>query len=538
MATGNPILDAAYSSAANTSQVVADDSNAIVNARTSQAALSDNDASLQLDVGANNAIINQVKGQAALQQQAAALKAGAIFGTNIMDQGEQISGLAQVQANAYQQKMSALQDIQAKDSVGFMDNPLQYIVNQFSVNDDIRKHNAALDIQQAAGARIDELNQQTNATVTTQKNFEINVTQAAIDAGAKNTLDTAQIAANKAEMDGLGYNIDGLTTAVNASKEQTALNFQVLGAQNAQQQVSLAMQNFALHKQEFQWQQDKHDADVETDEMIADRIQSGLKVMYGDKAPDLTSSPKLTKQYLTLLKSNTPAGKEATDAYMAGQTGVIGGNPAQVIDSINSGISLNFTPAQEPVKKILDLATQTVQQGVAQGTVTKANYQAALNQAVASRIADYSKDIEPGSATNPFNIGAVGTLIQMPGVNTTPLAATVLAPAVAAGAKFDDPKQVYATALDAVNKGTISLADAADGIVSLYQKGVATNLQARQLTKFGIVAPNMGMSYNTQIQTNPNALFGGNEIVNLTDKNAVMRAMNKTLASSAPFFAD
>ena len=533
MATGNPILDAAYSGAASTSAVVSQSSAGIINDRTAQQTLADSSASIDLDIGTNNAIIDSVKNQAALSAQNARLKAGAIFGADLNQQGEQISAAADTMNQAYAQKQQALQNIQQKDSVGFMDNPLGFILNQFSVNDDIRAHNSALEIEQAAKGHIEDLNALSNATAQNQKNFEINVTQASIDAATKNTLNTAQLSANKAETEGLGYNVDALQTAMNASKEQTALKFQVLGAQNSQAQLKLAMDNYALHKQEFQWQQDQHEANQATDEYLTDRIQKGLTVMYGANAPDLTASPKLAKTYLTLLKSNTPAGKEATDAYMAGQTGVLGGNPAQVIDSINSGVAVQFTPAQAPIKNLLDVAKQKVDAGVQTGQVTKANYSASINSTVTGQINDYLKDIEPGSANNPFNIGAVSSLISMPGVSSTPLAQKVLAPAAAAGAKFDDPKQVYSTAVDAVNKGTISLNDAVDGITALYQKGVDTNLQVRQITKFGIVPTENMHSYNTRVEVDPTALFGGTSIVNLTDRNAVLRAVNKTMARQA-----
>lgn len=530
MATGNLILDAAYGSAASTAAVVDKSTAGIQNNRTAQQALQDNSASLQLDIGAQDNIIAGVQNQGALSAQNARLKAGAIFGADLNQQGEQITAATDIWKAAYQKKMDSLNAISAKDSVGFMDNPLGFILNQFSVNDDIRTHNSALEVEQAAKQHIDEINQMSDATARNQKNFEINITQASIDAAAKKTTDAAQILANKAETDGLNYNVDSLQTAINASKEKTALKFQVLGAQNAQAQLKIAMDTYALHKEEFSWkQEEKANKDLGDTDLI-NRMQAGLKVLYGDKAPDLTASKATAQRYLALLKSNSPAGKEASDAYMAGQTGIIGGNPAQVIDSINSGVAVQFTPVQEPIKKLFDVAVQQVSAGVQSGAVTKGNYQASLNAAVTGQVNQYLKDIEPGSGNNPFNIGAVSSLVQMPGVATTPLAQKVLAPMVTAGAKLDDPKQVYSTALAGVQAGKISVEDAVDGIVSLYQKGVDTNLAARNLTKFGIVPTDNMHTYNTRVETDPRALFGGTEIVDLTNRNSVQRAVLKTMS--------
>ena len=529
---GNPILEAAYGSAFSTSKVVDTNSTAIAAARNTQADTAYDTAGLQIDLGNQDVIVQTTKLQGELATQNARLKAGAIFGADLNQVGEKISENQAIFESAYQRKMAALRDIDKRDSVSFMDNPLGFIINQFAVNDDIRNHNNALEQEQAAAQHIQDINALSNATAVNQKNFEISVTQASIDAGAKKILDTAQINANAATVAGLGYNVEALQTAINASKEQTAIKFQVLGAQNAQQSLALAMDNYALHKQEFDWKKEEKAKAQEGDDYFVDRIQAGLKVMYGDKAPDLGASPKLGRQMLMLLKSGGAAGKEATDAYMAGQSGILGGSPAQVIDLLKSGVALQFTPQQEPIKKIFDVAVQKTSEGVAAGSVTKANYQEVLNGEVKKLTDGYLRNIEPGSGNNPFNIGSVSAILTMPAVASTALAQKVLAPAINTGVKFDDPKQVYAAAIEGIGSGKVSVAEAVDGITALYQKGVDTNLASRNLAKFGIV-PNENMhSYNTQVVTDPGALFGGTAIVDLTNKNAVTRSVLKTLAMS------
>lgn len=521
----NPILRAAQS----TSTLVDTDTAAIIKATDTQAELANNEADAQIAIGANNIIIKNAQNAGALAAQQARLKAGAIFGADLNQQGEQISATTDIWQQAYQEKMRSLAEIRRKDSVGFMDNPLGYIINQFSVNDDIRRHNTALEIEQAAKQHIDEINSMSNATAVNQKNFEVSITQASIDAEADNLAKAATINADKAKIAGLGYNIEGLKAAINASKEQTALKFQVLGAQHAQESLRLAMDNYALHKQEFEWRKEEKAKAGEADEFFIDRIQEGLKVMYGDKAPDLVANPKLARQYLTLLKSNSPAGKEAVDAYLAGQSGVLGGNPAQVIDSLQSNIKFQFTPAQKPIKDIFEQATQMVQAENANmpGSVTKENYKDKLNTAVMSLVKKQQELVEPG-ANNVFNIGSLSTVASMPGVNNLPVVTKVLAPAITAGATFDDPKQVYATIMTAVQNKQVTLAEAADGITALYQKGVTTNMQTRQLTKFGIPVGDT-VPYNVRIETKPGNLFGSSETVDLTNKAAVTRAMMKTM---------
>lgn len=530
MAT-NPILAAAQSAQTQ----MANAGTEIAEARQSQAELSTESANLQVDIGLNNQIIEGAKNQAALATQNARLKAGAIFGADLNQQGEQISKATAIWQSAYERQLASAQAIEEKDKVAFTDNPLQYIVNQFTINQDIEAHNAALKVKNVAKEHIEEINALSNATAVNQSNFSQSITQASVDAASKNTLNTALIQANQAKIASLGYNVEGLKDAVNMSKEALGVMFNVQSMQNQQAQLKLAMDNYALHKEEFKWKQDEHAAQEATDEYLVGRIQKGLESMYGDKAPNLQANPKLAKQYLTLMKSNTPAGKEAVDAYMAGgASGVLGGNSGQVIDMMKSGINLQFTPAQEPIKQLLSASHSEFVGSINAGVTAKPSNAAEFNRAVSSvvenKVNAMLKNVKPGDGDNIFNIGAVDQLLKMPGVADTALTQKVLGPAATAGVKFDDPKQVYATVTAALEKKQISINEAVEGITALYQKGVKTNLETRQLTKFGIPLPT-NMPYNTGVVVDPYSLLGGTEVVNLTDKNQVTRALMKTTSS-------
>lgn len=530
MADLNPILSAAR----NLSSQIDVNSGQIAAARNTQQELSDTEAQLQLDIGANNVIIKTAQNNAALATQQARQKAGAITGSDLNQQSEVLSDATALFHESYRKQLQASRDIAAKEAVGFWDNPIQHIVNQFTVNDDIAVHNQALRERQLAENYIAEVNKMGDATAKNQANFTQSITQASIEAEAANTAKIAQLAADKAKIQGLGYNIEGLKEAVSASKEKLGVLFNVQSAQNAQQQLQISMDNYAMHKKEFQWKEQAVADQEAADAMTVDRIQTGLKVIYGDKAPELALNPKLAKNYLSLLKSNSPAGKEALEAYMAGQTGVLGGNPAQVIDLLKNGVNVQFTPAQNPIKQVFDTTVSEVTANIAAGKVAKpgnaAEASAIINDAVKKKVDTMLKNIEPGSSSNLFNIGSVPALITLPGVADTAFTQKVLAPAVTAGAKLDDPKQVFSTAIAAVSKKEITVEQAVEGITALYQKGVETNLAQRNLPKFGIV-PNESMrSYNTTIQTNANAIFGGTEIVNLADENAVKRAVMKSLS--------
>lgn len=531
----------------------------IIAANTSKQKIAEADASLELDIGVNNATIKSAQSNAALATQNARLKAGAIFGADLNQQGEVLTSATQEWMSAVDQRIAAAKAIQAKQSVNFLDNPLGYILNQFSVNDDIRAHNAAVDTENAAKAKIDGINAMSNATAVNQANFTQSITQASIDAEAKNISNVAQKAANKARIEALGYNSEALTTAINMDKDKLNTLFNVQSSKNAQEQLRIALGTYDLHKaefglrqkefgmrekefgmrqQEFNWKQEERALGAAADDMMVSRMQKGFEVMYGSNAPDLSAGGgKLAKQYLTLLKSNTPAGREAAEAYLAGQSGVIAGTPANMIEILKTpvGAGIAFTPQQVPIKKLFDEAiTEVTTMPVQNQPKNKQEAEALVNSVVTNKVNEMLKKIEPGSKSNLFNIGAIPAIIQMPGVAEQPLVQKVLAPAITAGAKFDDPNQVYAATMAAVKKGTISLEAAVDGYTTLYQKGVETNLATRNLPKFGIVPTENMRTYRTEIDVAaPSTLnpFGSSTVVDNTNKNDVKRAMSKTLAS-------
>jgi hypothetical protein len=124
----NPILAASKSAEASIDSA----STQIQQGRSSQQKLMDATASAQLDIGLNNTIIQEQKDSADLATQNARLMIGAITGTDMNQQGEVLTGLVDTLNGAYKQKAQLLQGMQEKQSVGFMDNPLQHILNQFT----------------------------------------------------------------------------------------------------------------------------------------------------------------------------------------------------------------------------------------------------------------------------------------------------------------------------------------------------------------------------------------------------------------------
>ena len=463
-----------------------------------------------------------------LQSQAARLKAGAAFGADLNQQGERISELAMLQNQTQEARLALSQSIAAKQSVSFLDNPLEYVVNQFTVGGDISKFNALADVEDTVTKSIEDITRLSSAVAQNQKNFEVTVTQASADAKAQEALLNAEQQATVTRISGLNYNIEAVKAAMDASKEQMGIRFSVNQALNAQESLKLQMANHALAVQEAKYRKEDREEKAHTDDYLAARIVKGYQVLYGDNAPEMLS-PSEVKVMVGLMKSGTPAGQEATRAYLAGVSGAVAGNPAQVIDMIGRGLPIQFTPAQATVKGVFEKAVAEVRN---RGMLPKddAERQQIMNLEVNKILSKMSKEVKAGDGDNIFQIPDVKRVMTLPGVVDTPFVQKILS---TSQVDVNNPKMVYNEALRGVKEGKLTVDQAAEGVLSVYQKGVALNIASKNLPRLGIAPSTKELKlndYNTPIEVIPGALFGGSKTVNLTSREDVTRAMLKTMS--------
>jgi hypothetical protein len=521
----NPILKAA----ASTSQAIDTNSQAIVGLRNQQADMLQADAALQQDTGLNNVLIESVKNQATLNEQLARAKIGAAYGADVTQQGEQITKNAAIGQAAYEERMRVLQDIKSKDSVGFMDNPLGYIINQFTINDDITKHNSALEIEQAAYKHNEQITADSGAAAINQKNFTVSTSQAAIDANAKNILNTATIAANASKIAALNHGVEAYQTTMLASREKTDLQFKLLGAEQSQAKLQLEMASFALHKESAEAAKEARNLEKLGDAAVLPMIQAGLKLRMGDQAPDL-SNPTIAAQYLQLQKRGGIIGKDIDNLILEGRAGVLGGTPAQMLEMLESNKGIQFTPAQEPFRKLFEQARKAVDTLGAAGTLKKDMVKGSVDKFFKEEIEKMAENIKPEDKDNVLNIQSVASILKdAPSLASSPFAQKVLIPGLKTGATYVRAADTYSAMIAAVEAGTISQKDAVDGYVELFQKGVMGARDIKNPMRLGI--SNYPNSYNSEIEVNPYKVWGKTDIIDNTSRAAVDRAVNKTRAA-------
>jgi hypothetical protein len=152
-----------------------------------------------------------------------------------------------------------------------------------------------------------------------------------------------------------------------------------------------------------------------------------------------------------------------------------------------------------------------------------------MNLEVNKILSKMSKEVKAGDGDNIFQIPDVKQVMALPGVVDTPFVQKILA---TSKVDLNNPKMVYGEALRGVKEGKLTIDQAVEGVLSVYQKGVEVNIASKNLTRLGIAPSGKDLKlndYNTPIEVVPGALFGGSKVVNLTSREDVTRAILKTM---------
>lgn len=529
MANINPILEAAGNlqaqAQASTGQIV-DIFGAI-------GGLSREEAERQLDTGNNLQIIEGVKLLAEKGTQEIKLRRANELGIDPSARSDVLSDLAATVSEAYAQKSDALKNIQSKRSVSFMTDPLAWLTNQFTINEDIKKHNIADARGDAAVEEYRRLNQLSQSANLTHTQIQQNINESTITATKTNIANTAAIQAKQALQKGLVYNAQGIQAVLSATAQQLNAVQTVFGSELQQEQMAIAMANAARAREEFDWRKQQKSDQEQEDNLIIDKINRGVQIRMGESAKLLRAGTPEAKTAVTLLKSGSPVAKQMQEDYLRGEQGILAASPSQALETIKTQ-AVNLSPAQYPVRQLLEQSLAAVQQMPGFDPKNKAAVTAAIDQATRTVIDNQLRKINPDDPANVFNIPALSQVIKaVPELQNLPVVQKVLKPRATAGDNLSRPVDVFYAVTKAVQDGTITYAEALD-LPVLYQRAVGINLAARNLENFGIV-PSKELSkygYRTEIQVSPK-LFAARVIVDLTKVDTFSRALNKSLAQAA-----
>jgi hypothetical protein len=514
-----------------------------------QAELEANNAAIFKQSAEDSSTVEAAKQAGILQTQARIAKTAATFGTDILAQNEQFTQLADTGRAAYAKKQELADVIAQKESVSIFDNPIEYLINKFTINSDITAHNAANAMLQNSQARIQELNSETQSTVQTQKMLETGVTVASAAAAARDAAVSANVNANKSLIQAAGYGVKGIEAVLTSSKAKLEADNLAFNGTNAAEHIRIAQANLALSAaaaaervREFNIRQsDREDEKAVGMGMIA-TMNKGRQARGAPPLDDLNG--KMVFRALTgkggKISAEMQADMEAGARFEINGIKSVAGTPVELAQRINSGIDLGLTPAQQPIKSVVQQAINIVsaaskdpfsKEAMAnpglKGTDPKNKDQmiAAVNNTAQAIINSQAREIKPGDKDNMFQILSFNTIAQHSAVvQATPLYKKVFKPLMDQGVQLTDPKQIFNLVATAASKGTITHKEALD-LTTFYHVGVGINRADRNLE--GIAGLVFSNSYNAKVETNPFGLMTTDSIVNLTDPGQVSNALLK-----------
>lgn len=500
----------------------------------------------------DDSTVAAAKNAADFETQLSRVKAANALGTNLKSNTQIVTQLAADAQSAYERKASALNDIEAKKNISFLDHPIDYIVAQFTMEGDVARHNAANAQMQQAQDRLQAINTLTQQTVITQNAISEPLTAAAVEAATRSAAAEATIKARQSQIEGLMYGTKGVEFALNASKDTLAMAFQAKQAQNSDAQLDLSRQGLDLQKKEFkerQYEFDQRRADRQEQQAVAqsvvDTINLGRKALLGTNATPMDDVTG--KMVMATLKGKGTLSNELQKYYDAGEhtriTGSvsIGTTPAQAAETLQT-VPVQLNPTQGPIKNLLSQAAQDTSTAlknvdmpgknsnpvfVGMDRKDKSTINAAFNGRAQQLLNEASKVVKPGDGDNPYQIGSINQLANSsPTIQALPVYQKVLAPMVKSGVLLNDPKMILSAVGDAVANKTITHKEALE-LTTIYHVGVSANLAMRNFTGFGLVPRN---SYNAQVETNTGA-FQNLEVIDMTQPDAVSRALMKIQAN-------
>lgn len=404
----------------------------------------------------------------------------------------------------------AASTIAQKRSVSFFDDPLSWLSNKLTINSDIDNFNGAAGEANTAEQFIQESNQLIDARAVALNNIKTVTSQAAAESATKIAVEQQLQLSDQLQRAGIAANTQGIEAVQNMSWRQIQIQSAKLdadsklqNAQDAQERLQMARDQFGLEKARLALQQSKEDQKDGADQYLHDQLVKGLKLMYPNNPAAWDIPDGKYKSMISGKLPLDPTWKRAWDVAqstdIAGSNGsrVLGTSPANTIDILQGKPTI--APSAQPTVDLLTRAMATAsaspayKQAIASKDVKAA--QDVINSTVDQMMVAQSQHVS--DPTSLYYLPPIDKIAEsIPGTQESPFYQIVIAPAAKAGINMSDPGTVAKQAVQAVKDGKISLNEAANNMSAMYGIGQQWNFEAKQIFGLGIAAK---PSYTTPV---------------------------------------
>jgi hypothetical protein len=501
-----------------------------------------------MDLAALDVISTTASETGKLVAQQASRDAAAKLGADPTQQGELISQLSDTIRTEYTKSQAALDTIGKKESVGFFDNPLAFIGNALTIDQDYANYDTSSAKLKLATDTYSNINALAQTEAQTQNSIATLRTQATVAGEAKKVAMIAEAKVQEISKNNIATNLQGIEAVSRINSQQLDEVFKLKGVINADTQLELSKASYELSRRNTELAIEERDQRLKDKKQTAEeeanfmttvndgRSAQGLPTLEGSKIKTFLSLGGDMKENIGnwyTLGAQSQSGVKLTYGYGS-------------VESVNSFIKAKAPiPEQyKPVSNLISGAIGSVLNGPAYVNLDKKNkglVDSTINNLVSKEADRQAAIIKPEDGTNIYQAPDLKSLGESKSVADTKLYSDVLAPAVSSGlvAIKTDPNVIVGAAMAAIEKGTLPLNTAAQDIATIFKQAALTNNQLRGYERFQVKDQRTYNASLTPLYTE--GYLSSNTVVNLMDPKAVtmeltkiLRSRNVQAASSAP----
>ena len=491
----------------------------------------------------NERIATEQKLQGDLAAQTAARQIATSLGANPDSQNFALGRLGQEFWETFNQARGVQDKIIEKNSVGFFDNPVKYLMNQATVGGDVELYNALAMKGNTALSAMQEINQTVVSSAAAQRSIAESVTRDSIKAALDAQAIGAKIQGLELQQKNLSYDMDSIKLLMSNNDRTLQRAMQMNQVQVQQQQLAISAGHLRL-------------AQSEAAERAKDRATKLAEKKEGEQGWVEATRIYNIGAGIQGFAAQTPDQLKASIAYQ-GDVGrkkfeqfysaglVAAGTGAKVIGGATVGdsaltIMKNNSPLNAGMQPTKDFLSQIWQKSLSSiaatgGKPTEAGVVAAVNSLVDKQLkvmaADVSKD---PYGKNIYQAPDLKTMMTLPSVANSKFGQVVITPQIAGGGLQTNPEVLIDAGISAVRAGTMTVQEFTAGFTNFFNEAKQFNNATKN---FKAVNLPLQSTYNTSVYTGTSLPFGRHEIVDLSNptqvNNFLMRRVTRQQAEAA-----
>jgi hypothetical protein len=492
--------------------------------------------------------VNIENEKAALKQKSDNARVATAFGMN-PDSGSYIIDLMGRSILAREQDIQARDKmIQAKMDTGFIDDPLSWIANQFTLPMDVQSLNNSISEQSRELGVLKELQDRTTTAYVVNAGIDTAASESRLAGLNAITLGKAanDVAQSQERLAQLG--IQAINVRQQLTGQQFSAVLQINNALWAKESHELQLKNYYLNEKQLELAISSKEAQLEYQKRQEDRAERSFQLQkeYRDlmiedrkdnmvakaalqeklnNVTDVLGMNRFTIEEFKLLSGPTKAALESAMSDPDMQSGRIGYNAA---DSLSKANTLNapLTPSINLVRKNLIAVQNRVMSSDPLWSQKKQGEQIAAIQAeIEKEVGKEIKSIpEQGGIYSPPPLIATLTI---PAVQNTQLA-KALAPLGTVNSQYPTKADdVYRAAISLIEEGKGTPASMAREIALMYNAIILDNNDNKQYQRLALPRMSQASGFRTNVQSDFG--WGNSRVINMADPAAVEAALMRTV---------